>query len=421
MIESEAQIAGRLAIAALVGLAAGLEREWSGHTSGPDARFAGIRTFFLLGLLGGTVGVLADFSYSVVAAALALGAAAFCVCAYAVATRRVTATVDGTTEAAALTIVGLGVLAGTGRTGVAAGAGALVVLMLSEKARLHWLVRQLSEPELRAGVEFAVLAVVILPLVPLGPYFGDGAFALKPRALWMIVLLISGLNFAGFIARRAVGVNRGWGLAGALGGVVSSTVVTLGFSRQSRVDGQAGAPLARGVVAACTVLVPRVLIMSALLNREVALALWPLLLPIFVAGVLFVAVGWRDKADADRVVAPEHENPLGLWTAMRMAVAFQIAMIVIALVRQTWGTPGLYATATALGFTDVDALTVSMSRAEANLIPVLAAKAIAIGILSNTFLKIILVLTLGRSSYRRRAFIGLVALAGGSVVGFLFA
>ena len=274
-LDGQRDIATRLAIAALVGLAAGLEREWSGHASGPDARFAGLRTFCLLGLLGGIAGILASSSQVQMATAMAGGGAALCVAAYVVAARKSGASPDGTTEAAALAILALGALAGFGWIGIAAGAGAIVVLLLSEKTRLHWLVRQLSEPELRAGVQFAVLAVVVLPLLPPGPYFGD--LAIKPRALWMIVLLFSALNFGGFVARRLMGAHRGLSVAGALGGLVSSTAVTLTFSRMSRTDDDLGTSLARGVLAACTVLIPRVLVVSAFLNPSVSLALLPML------------------------------------------------------------------------------------------------------------------------------------------------
>ena len=416
MIDSQLNIAARLAIAALVGLASGPEREWSGHTTGPNARFAGIRTFFLLWLVGGIVGILADSSHAAVAAALALGAAALCVAAYVTSVRRPNAEADGTTEAAALTIIGLGVVAGTGFIGIAAGAGALVVLMLREKQRLHRLVQQLAEPELRAGLQFAVLAVVVLPLLPDGPFLG--ALAIKPRALWLLVLIFSGLNFAGFIARRVVGASRGSGIAGALGGLLSSTAVTLTFSRQSRTDEQLGAPLARGVIAACTVLVPRVLVICAAINVDVARQLLPMLLPAFAVGLALSLIGWNIDDTHDSTAA-EGENPLRLDVALQMAVAFQVAMIAIAFVQKTWGTPGVYATAAALGLTDVDALNVAMSRRESGLLAATAARAIAIGILSNTFLKLTVVGVLGRSTFRRSAGVGLTALAAAIALGLL--
>ena len=416
-MDSQTLIAVRLGIAGLIGLATGLEREWSGHATGPDARFAGLRTFSLLGLLGGIAGVLTQASHAALGAALALGAAALCVGGYLVAARRPTATPDGTTEAAALTVVGLGVLAGIGWLGLAGGAGAILVLMLREKERLHWMVRRIDEPEFRAGVQFAVLAVVVLPLLPVGPFLGP--VALQPRPLWAIVLLFSGLNFGGYIARRVVGASRGLGITGALGGLISSTAVTLSFSRQSRTHASLGASLARGVIAACTVLIPRVVIVSAALNGAVALALIPLLAPAFVAGLVLAAVGWRSTRSESAEQLLDDANPLRLGVAIRMALAFQVAIVVISIVRARWGTPGIYTTAGMLGLTDVDALTVSMSRAEDGMSPEVAARAIAIGILANTGLKAAIALTLGRHTFRRRASVSLAAMAAASALGLL--
>ena len=417
MIDSDTTIAARLAIAALVGLAAGLEREWSGHASGTDARFAGLRTFFLLGLLGGVAGALSSGGSESLAVAIAAGGAALGVAGYVMAVRRASSGTDGTTEAAALVVVALGVLAGQGRIAVAAGAGAIVVLMLREKDRLHWMVRRLDEPELRAGLQFAVLAVVVLPLLPSGPFFGRAA--IEPRALWGIVLLLSGLNFAGFIARRVAGAGRGLGITGAIGGAISSTAVTLSFSRQSRGANAPARPLARGVLAACTVLVPRVLVVSAALRPSVALALAPLLAPAFVAGVALVAVGWGDDRAGSVPSEPGEENPLKLWTAIRMAIAFQAAMIVITVVRGWWGSPGVFASGAVFGLTDVDALVVSMSRAESAFGAETAARAIAIGVLANTLLKLGIAVVVGRSTYRRRAAMGLAGLAAASAIGLL--
>ncbi|MFI5229998.1 MAG: MgtC/SapB family protein [Gemmatimonadales bacterium] len=419
MVESQLELAWRLAIASLIGLAAGLEREWSGHASGPNRRFAGLRTFFLLGLVGGAAGALGAATQTALAGALTFGAVALCVSAYIMAVHRSNATPDGTTEAAAIAIVALGALAGLGWTGLAAGAGAIVVLMLSEKARLHWLVQQLSAPELQAGLQFAALAVVVLPLLPPGPYFG--ILAVRPRALWTIVLLFSGLNFAGFIARRIVGARRGYGIAGALGGLISSTAVTLSYSRQSRAGGESAPALARGVIAACTVLVPRVLIVSAALNPAVTIALLPLLTPPFIAGLLLVSIGWGRESAGPVSSDTGTESPLQFGAAVRMAVAFQVAMLLVAAGRRWLGEPGVLASGAVLGLTDIDALTVSLSRADVAVAAATAAQAIAIGVLSNTMLKLTLALALGRARYRRRASLGLAAMALASAAGLLIA
>jgi uncharacterized membrane protein (DUF4010 family) len=126
------------------------------------------------------------------------------------------------------------------------------------------------------------MALVVLPLLPPGRYGPLGG--IEPRGLWIVVLLFSALNFAGYLARRAVGPERGYGVTGLLGGLVSSTAVTFQFSRLSREERSLAAGLALGVVGASTVLLPRVLVISALLNLDVARALLPFILPPLLAG-----------------------------------------------------------------------------------------------------------------------------------------
>src|SRR6476469_4575464 len=148
----------RLAIAALIGLSVGFERQHSGHAAGPQARFAGIRTFLLIGVLGGCAGLL--FAQSqMLATALLFGGMLFAVGAYIMAVRRPENELDGTTEAAALVVLALGAIAGMGELARAAGTGAVIVLALSEKVRLHWLVQRVEGADFRAGLQFAVLAL----------------------------------------------------------------------------------------------------------------------------------------------------------------------------------------------------------------------------------------------------------------------
>lgn len=413
----------RLAIAALVGLGVGVEREWSGQTSG-RVRFAGLRTFFLFGLIGGLAGVLLSAGQVAAGAVAAAGGVALAVSAYFVEARmaggalateggdargsRESMAVDATTEVAAIAVLALGLLAGIGMLGLAAGAGAVVVVALYEKQRLHHAVSHLREMELRAALRFAVLALVVLPLLPEGPLLGP--LHLRPRALWIIVLLFSALNFAAFIARRAAGARHGYGLVGMLGGLISSTAVTLDFSRRSRGDVALAPSLASGVIGACTVLIPRVLVVSAVLSPAVALALVPLLAPALALGGVVVARDWF-AGETARDGAPPAESPLRFAMALRMAILFQAAMTVIDLVRAHWELPGLYATAAALGLTDVDALTVAMSRPTAGIPNDVAARAIAVGILANTGFKIALSLVLGSAAFRARAVAGLGGLA----------
>jgi len=339
---SDVQLAGafRLAIAAVIGLGVGLEREWSGHAEGPQARFAGLRTFLLLGLLGGTAGLLTRENHEVIATLIAAGGIAFSIAAYVMAVRQAGIDRDGTTEVAAILVIALGVLAGAVSWLLAAASGSLVVLALNEKKRLHGAVTHLRQEELRAGLQFAVLALVILPFLPTGPYFGWAE--VRPRALWMIVLLFCALNFAGFLARRSAGERRGYMLTGLLGGVISSTAVTLGFARYSRQYPEASSALACGVVGACTVLVPRVIVISTVLNPAVALQLLPFLIPAGLIGAAVVAFAWRSEARVPKVAGEQpiswlsgddDKSPLRLGFAIRLAIIFQLAMIAITFAR----------------------------------------------------------------------------------------
>ena len=408
----------RLSVAALCGLAVGVERERSGRTPGAQPRFAGIRTFLLMGLGSGAAGVLLASGLTGPAGVLLAGLAALVVVAYA----RGTAADghhdrDATTEVAALVVLALGVLAGLNELAIASGATAVVVLALAEKARLHGWVSRIDDDEMLAALRFGVLALVVLPLLPADPVALLGN--MRPRTLWIVVLLFSGLNFLGYVARQAVGPSRGYGVTGLLGGLVSSTAVTLHFSRESQRQPEMASSLAMGVVASCTVLLPRIAVVSLLLNVEVARRLVPFLTPPLAVGVLLIALVLR-RPGASATTAPvsERRSPLGLWSAIQMAVAFQVAILLLGFAQQRLGDRGTLATAAVLGLTNMDALTLAMNRTGATAgMAATAALAIAIGILANTLLKLALAMALGTPAYRRVVGSGLLLLGVAGVAG----
>ena len=315
---------------------------------------------------------------------------------------------------------------------------ALTVLLLAEKSTVQAALQRVAANEMRAALQFAVLALVVLPLLPdvdSGPYA-----AFNPRSLWVVVLIFSALNFAGSIARRVVGETRGLGVTGLLGGLVSSTAVALVFSRRSRTEPALGPALALGVVAACTVLAARLLVITALLQPRVAIAALPVLLPVLGMGLLVIGNAfWLDRAarngsrtlPAVEAVAPESvtapppapsaplgSNPLGLASALQMAVAFQLVLFGVAWMNAHVGTSGVLASATILGLTDMDALTVSMTRYGAvDGQAATAAAAIGVGVLANTALKGSLCALIGTDGFRPRAVTGLALLAIGSGIG----
>ena len=388
----QAELVG-LVVAVLGGAAVGLERQWSGHAEGPAARFAGIRTFTLLGGLGGLSGFLWRSGVTLPAAILLAGAVVIVLVAYVVASRT---DVDGTTEVAALVVLAAGTFAGIGSVRLASGTFALLTLILVEKSRLHALVKRIDDVGLRSGVQFGAMALVVLPLLPAGPYGPFGG--IRPRELWALVLFFCGLSFAGFVARRIVGPGHGYLVTGLLGGLVSSTNTTLVFARESRKDRTVERPLAFGAVAANAMLFPRVVVATAILASSVVPALLIFLgPPAAVAAV--VMLGYRAPVADGRELSSR--NPLQLGMALQMAVVFQAVLFIVHLARSSWGTSGVLAAAAVLGLTDVDALTVSMAR---DVAPALsahtAAAGIAVGIAANTVVKLGIALIFGSRQFK---------------------
>ncbi|MFN7923448.1 MAG: MgtC/SapB family protein [Bryobacteraceae bacterium] len=410
-MNGEVQSAWGVAVAMLGGVAVGLERQWSGHASAPAGRFAGIRTFALLGGLGGIAGWLWASGAEVLGAILASGAVALVLIAYWAAGRR---DPEATTEVAALIVVAAGILSGAGKAQVAAAMIAITTLLLVEKSRLHSFAEKLSDVTLRAAFRFAAMALVILPLLPEGPYGPFGG--IRPRMLWLLVLFFSGLSFGGYLARSLLGEGRGYVLAGLLGGLISSTSVTLTFSRLSREEKEASRALALGVLAACTVLYLRVLAASAVLNPAMALRLVPVLAAPLVVGAALTWIGLK-HSNFDAASMEPVANPLEFKSAMQMAVLFQVVLIAVRAAQAYWGGAGLLASGALLGLTDMDALTLSMAEAggSADVLPV-AAQATAVGAISNTSLKLAVAAVLGGGDFRRVAVAGLGLLLVASIV-----
>ena len=385
----------RLLIATLGGAAVGVERQWSGHAGGPSARFAGLRTFTMLGAVSGLSGLLWAGDVTAPAAILFAGAVAIVAAGYLAASRVDT---DGTTEVAALVVLAAGLLAGLGFVKLASGITALVTLVLVEKTRLHALVERVDEVGLRSGVRFAVMALVVLPLLPEGPYGPLGG--VRPRELWALVLFFSGISFAGYVARRLVGPGHGYLVTGLLGGIVSSTNVTFTFARTSRTEVAMDRALAFGAVAANAMLYPRVIVATAILNPSVVLPLLRYLVAPAAVAAVVTAFGLR-RSPAEPESSASLNNPLQLATALPMAVLFQVVLMVVFVAREWWGSSGVITSAAILGLTDVDALTASMARGVARTgSPAVAATAIAVGVLANTAMKLGLALFLGNRTFR---------------------
>src|SRR5262245_35180767 len=248
----------RFGAALALGVLLGLERE----RSKPATGFAGVRTFGLLALAGGTAAFL-DWTLSRPWLALVVFAAiaALVIVSYAVTAQH--GEFGITTELSAVLAFVLGFLCVSGHVLTAAGIAVASGAVLALKESLHRLASRIEPADVEATLKFAIVSVIILPLVPDQNYGPPPLDVINPYKIWLMVVLISGLNFASYLLVKIVGAEHGIGLTGLLGGLVSSTAVTLGFSQRSRQEKGQSTALALGILIAWTIMFARVVVLVA--------------------------------------------------------------------------------------------------------------------------------------------------------------
>lgn len=384
-----------LAIALAAGLLVGVERGWQYRRAQESEQFAGIRSFGLIGLLGGLWALLAEELGELLLgfAFLGFGAVIFMIL---LLERRGTGSQGVTTLVAALVTFALGALAVAGQQVVAAGGAVITTLLLSLKPVLHRWVRRLEAVELNAALKLLLISVVLLPVLPdrgFGPWQ-----ALNPYTLWWMVVLIATLSFSGYVAMKAVGPRRGTLLTGLLGGLVSSTAVTVSLARLARRAEQAPV-LAAAILAACATMFPRMLVEVAVVNPALLGAVAGPLAAMTALTVLAVGWLWRRQGGPGGPTGKQVvvSNPFELWPAVQFGLLLAAVMFLAVALRHWLGETGVYLLAASSGLADVDAITLSLSRlALADLPPEVAARGVVLAAGVNTLVKALLAVWIGR-------------------------
>lgn len=400
----------RLLVAALLGGLVGIEREQRALSE--ERMFAGIRTFPLFALLGAALTLVSGGVGAVVIAGF-LGLSALVVAAY------VRSSSEGrfgtTTETAALATFWIGVIAGRGELVLAGSLGIAVAILLAGKERLEEFPRAVTRDEIRAALVFAVLAVIVLPILPDHPYGPWGVW--NPQRLWMLVVLVCGLSFAAWIAMRLWGSRFGFALSGVLGGLVSSTVVTVSFAAHSREAPEQERRLAVGGGLASLVSVVRIAILALVVNATVLFQLAPVLGLMLAGGALGVLVVARREPDEGE--APQRlANPFDLRQAIKFTLLYAAVLVAVEAARRYLGSAAVYVASAVAGLTDVDAITLSLSSlAKERLAVTAAAIGIAVGAIANTVAKAAYAMWLGSPGYRRSLGLTLSLALAGAVAG----
>jgi len=384
-----------LGIALAAGLLIGMERQQSAPTDQDGSFLGGARTHPLFALVGACSMLLARQVGVAVVILGFLSVSAFLVVAYVDDVRR--GRDRGlTSEAAFLMSYSLGALALTQgviepvdrRVIVVAALAVATSLLLSIKLSLHSLLQKASKEDVFATLKFLVVAVVVLPLLPnrnMGPME-----VINPYKMGLMVVLIAGISFLGYFAIRILGARRGLGLTGLIGGLVSSTAVTLTFSGRAKTETSLHASFALAVVLASTIMFCRVLLTVFIVNADLLGRLAIPMGAMAFGGLLSSAVLYRRsrKGEAGNSGDVQFSNPFELSSAVKFAGLFTLILLASKAATTYFGTGAIYLTGLLAGTTDVDAITLSMARlAKDNLSPEVAVTTILIGVGSNTIVK----------------------------------
>lgn len=423
---------GSLGAALAVGLLIGFEREQSAP-DGEAARRAfvgGARTYPLVALTGALSMLLARQAGAAVLWLAFVGTFAFLLIAYADVVRR-----DGdrglTSEAAFIVTFLLGSLATSRgviepverRIVVLLGVAVLATVILSVKPRLHALAGRVKKDDVFATLKFLVVAIVVLPLLP-NETFGP-LDVLNPFKIGVMVVLIAGIDFVGYVAIRVFGTGRGLVLTGLLGGLASSTALTLSMANRSRETPELAPSCALAVVTASTVMFPRVLVLVAITNSDLLPKLWIPMAAATLAGAIALLVIYRKAQKRTRSDSPlEIQNPFELSAALKWGALFTAVLFAAKLATTHLGSSGSYLAGLVAGLTDVDTITLSMtSLARSGAVAgQVAATAIFIGAGSNTLVKGALATGIGGWALGRWVFAGFAGMlaAGAAALGFVW-
>jgi uncharacterized membrane protein (DUF4010 family) len=372
-----------VAAALACGLLIGIERGFDLRELRAGTRVAGVRTFALLGLVSGVGGLVGQLGQSLAGAALAAGAVAVIAIGYAHRPDLVKRP-DATTPVAALATIALGFVAGFGEPGLAIAGATIVTLLLALKAELHGFLDKLDQDDVKALARYAVIAGAVLPFLPSGHYGPLGAW--NPQKLWLVVVLVTGFSFLGYVANRIFGERHGTIATALIGGAYSSTAVTQSLAQRLGSASQLGAENA-GIALATAVMYLRVLLLIGILATRVLVPFAIILLPAIV--VAWGAGFWLYRK-APKCDAPSPPgNPIALLPAFGFVLFVAFAAVAAKWAAGRFGEQGIAVLLLIVGSTDVDTAIITLGGLQAAAIsPLLAAMAIAGTIIANMAVKI---------------------------------
>ena len=414
-IEPWASEALRIGAGLAAGALVGIERGWKLKSEQPGTRVAGVRTFILLGLAGATAGLIGSRGQPFVAGSIAAGATGLLIIAYS---KALAAQHDATSAIAALVVLAVGFLAGSGSAGLAIACAAVTVLVLALRDELHGFVGRMDEADVKALARFAVIALGVLPFLPdanFGPY---GAW--NPSRLWWVVVLVTGFSFIGYVGNRLFGARNGTIATALIGGAYSSTAVTQSLAQRLG-SGEEGGAEPAGIALATAVMYLRVIVLVGVLAPRL---LWPFLLVIAPPLLVAWVAGWWLYRKAPRHQGPSPPgNPIALVPALGFLAFVAVAAVIARWAEGRFGEQGIALLLLIMGSMDVDvAIVTAGGLPDAAITATLAALALGGTALANMTVKLGITLAYARGKGVSAALAlgaSMVALAVSLVVGWM--
>jgi uncharacterized membrane protein (DUF4010 family) len=407
---SDARQMALLGFALAIGLLIGIERGWKFREAKEGERIAGLRTYGLIGLLGCVAGLLSQSLGVVVFGVVFLGLTATVTAAY-VMQRCARGDTSITSSLAMLITFVLGALVALDHINLAVSAAVITALLLQFKAVLHGWLRKLAQQELHAVLQLLLISVVLLPVLPdrgYGPWL-----AINPYEAWWMVVLIASISFVGYFAMKIAGPGKGVIMTALAAGMVSSTALTLNFSRLCKQQPHIKNLLACGILVACGMMFPRIVLIACLINPALFDALVIPMAVMTLSTLFAAAVIWHKNGDSQVGGVAPVSNPLDLKTALFFGVVLVLVILLGKAAIHYFGETGLYLLALVSGIADVDAINLTLSRMSmTELSPDVAVLAIVIASSSNTLVKAGLAVFAGGSGLGMRVFLPLSVTAG---------
>lgn len=396
-----------LGIALAIGLLIGLERGWRTRDLDEGMRVAGLRTYGMISLLGGLTGLLAQQTDTYLMGFVFLGLTSVLLLAYSKSLDKFKDfSITGTI--AMLTTFTLGALTVFGHITLAAASAVVITSLLGFKPLLHGWMKKLERHELNATLKLLLISVVVLPILPDQGYGPWAAF--NPYHIWWMVVLITGVSYLGYFAIKIVGNRHGPVLTGVLGGLVSSTAVTLNLSKLSTQYPDMKNVLAAGILTACATMFARTLLLTSVINPTLFLVLFPALLVMSIFTYFVAFLLWQNGRGFQTIEQITLENPFQLGMALKFGAFLVVIMLLSKLLTVYFGDMGTYFLAATSGLADVDPITLSMSQMiKGGLNVSVAAKAILIAVSVNSGIKGIFSWVIGGPALALRV--------GGTLVG----